>query len=1130
MWHITHHQKSSSTEIGHNFNLAHSGGLDGKTYTDHTGMMGNPLYSDDIGAMCWDAAKSYQIGWYDNSTITISPKTEGTWIGSVAGVADFDNNPNNLPVVVKIETGTGTDQYIAFNRKKGVNRQMKQAGDEVTIVQTGKNGEGYSQSFLKATLKQGQEYVFEKWDGLKDLTVKAQSINIDSNGDAMATDYAEVSVCLGTCEIPDTIEHSSNPSTNPLALPSKEPSTSPTSTPSKVPTSVPSILPSHTSTTSQPSMSPSTNPSTEPSKQPSVFPTMRPTTDPSVGPSNAPTVRPTSIPSVQPSASPTEYPSTKPSKYPSAEPTEGPSNDPSVAPTESTSEPTQAPSGLPTSIPSGIPTSIPSNLPSEHPTLNPSNAPSKLPTEEPSHSPSQFPSVSVSASPSATPSESPTSVPSAVPSHAPTKEPTEGPSNYPSVAPTESTSEPSQAPSGLPTSIPSGIPTSIPSNLPSEHPTLNPSNAPSKLPTEEPSHSPSQFPSVSVSASPSATPSESPTSVPSAVTSHAPTRESSNSPSRLPTSQPSTRLSTSPSTDKSNQPSSFPTMRPTTQLSETPSGEPSPSPTLSHTASPATVPSQQPSTASKQRYTHSPNSVVPTSLPTAAPITSPSVHPSTQPTQFPSDKPSLKPSVDPSSEPSMTPTASPTVSPSISPSSLPSILTTAAPTHDPTASPSKSPSLAPTLNATSSSPSMKPATEDDSDVLEDGNFHYSQMGLEFDGRVRDDFLGTSVLISSNGLRVAVASPGNSLGYVGVYDWIEEAWQEIGGIILGHEGAAHLGYAMAMNSDGSRIIFGSPEVRNDDGSVHVYEFDADANEWMVLGDVIRPVRNTKGHAGGSVAISGDGNRIAYGSPRANWYRGGVTVLEFDIDTKQWIQMGEHLGTDHNYYASTGGSIAMSADGNKLVVGSSYGGWFLGNVEIFECDTTSNQWSLSGSIDGSGYYDRFGGDVDISDDGNTIVVGGAGVDNTEGGTYSKNVGEFKVFTHDGLSWNQLGHEVIGEEKYDKMGESVAISGDGKRVAVSSPKSDNDGRNNNGKAQLFSYDDDSDTWISTIEIRGDCNNDRLGESSGAIAMDYHGHHIIVGAQRGHYYEGKARVYEAVQGQTEETVNLESNPMCTR
>ncbi len=34
-------------ELGHNFGLAHSGkASDGKAYTDHTGMMGNPLYSD----------------------------------------------------------------------------------------------------------------------------------------------------------------------------------------------------------------------------------------------------------------------------------------------------------------------------------------------------------------------------------------------------------------------------------------------------------------------------------------------------------------------------------------------------------------------------------------------------------------------------------------------------------------------------------------------------------------------------------------------------------------------------------------------------------------------------------------------------------------------------------------------------------------------------------------------------------------------------------------------------------------------------------------------------------------------------------------------------------------------------
>lgn len=53
-------------EIGHNFGFAHSGGLDGQTYTDHTGLMGNPLYSDDVGRMCWNAAKTWQVGWYDD--------------------------------------------------------------------------------------------------------------------------------------------------------------------------------------------------------------------------------------------------------------------------------------------------------------------------------------------------------------------------------------------------------------------------------------------------------------------------------------------------------------------------------------------------------------------------------------------------------------------------------------------------------------------------------------------------------------------------------------------------------------------------------------------------------------------------------------------------------------------------------------------------------------------------------------------------------------------------------------------------------------------------------------------------------------------------------------------------------
>ena len=38
---------------GHNLNLAHSGGLDGRTYTDHSCLMGNPWWEDNQGRMCF---------------------------------------------------------------------------------------------------------------------------------------------------------------------------------------------------------------------------------------------------------------------------------------------------------------------------------------------------------------------------------------------------------------------------------------------------------------------------------------------------------------------------------------------------------------------------------------------------------------------------------------------------------------------------------------------------------------------------------------------------------------------------------------------------------------------------------------------------------------------------------------------------------------------------------------------------------------------------------------------------------------------------------------------------------------------------------------------------------------------
>ena len=172
--------------------------------------MGNPHYSDDVGKMCWNGAKSWQIGWYDDRKIMINPKQAGfsNWVGRLIGVANYDS-AGDEPVVVKIETGTGADQFIAFNRKTGVNSHNVQASNEVTIVEvTGNDGEGYAQSFLKANLIEGQSYSYTNWAGTgRNLIVKVNTINIAAN-----PGYAEIQVCLDSCaQVGQMIRSMANP-------------------------------------------------------------------------------------------------------------------------------------------------------------------------------------------------------------------------------------------------------------------------------------------------------------------------------------------------------------------------------------------------------------------------------------------------------------------------------------------------------------------------------------------------------------------------------------------------------------------------------------------------------------------------------------------------------------------------------------------------------------------------------------------------------------------------------------------------------------------------------------------------------------------------------------------------------
>ena len=101
----------------------------------------------------------------------------------MVGIADYNNTATNtLPVVLKLETNTPDDYFIAFNRAAGVNSQNDQADDELTIITTGNNGGAQSQSYLKATLSQDESYIIKDFGGTgKDIIVHLCEIDMSSS-------------------------------------------------------------------------------------------------------------------------------------------------------------------------------------------------------------------------------------------------------------------------------------------------------------------------------------------------------------------------------------------------------------------------------------------------------------------------------------------------------------------------------------------------------------------------------------------------------------------------------------------------------------------------------------------------------------------------------------------------------------------------------------------------------------------------------------------------------------------------------------------------------------------------------------------------------------------------------------
>lgn len=331
--------------------------------------------------------------------------------------------------------------------------------------------------------------------------------------------------------------------------------------------------------------------------------------------------------------------------------------------------------------------------------------------------------------------------------------------------------------------------------------------------------------------------------------------------------------------------------------------------------------------------------------------------------------------------------------------------------------------------------------------------NWVQKGSDIDGEAQYDGSGHAVGMNALGdiIAVTATSSSSSAGQVKIYEWSGTDWTQKGSSLYGDASSSEFGSAVDLSGDGLVIVIGASK---NDGSAsnagQVKVFQWGATDWIQKGTSIDGDASSDA-LGYAVSISASGNSFAVGAPLNSGLNvNGGQVKVYEWNTTSWVLKGSILYGE-SYYDRFGGAVSLTGDGNTLAVGAfmnSGAGTDAGHVRVFEWSGTD--WTQKGTdIDGEAADDNSGNAVSISNNGNRVAIGAKGND----GTFGSNAvaGQVRVYSWNGSAWNQVGDDIDGESGSDYFGQSVAISADGKIVAGSAYWNSNNGTNS-GDVRVF------------------------------------------------------------------------------
>ena len=273
---------------------------------------------------------------------------------------------------------------------------------------------------------------------------------------------------------------------------------------------------------------------------------------------------------------------------------------------------------------------------------------------------------------------------------------------------------------------------------------------------------------------------------------------------------------------------------------------------------------------------------------------------------------------------------------------------------------------------------------------------------------------------------------------------------------------------------------------------------------------------------SVSLSNDGNTMAVGAPlegplAGNGVRQQGKVYLFTRNGAEWIEQAniENPGL----WPQFGAIQKLSGDGITLVVGNfrepcnvigenkcTITGTTVGVVYVYV--RNGNIWTLQDYFRSPNAQrdDAFGGNLDISDDGNTLAVSSRDLSDT----LTPNAGAVHVFTRTLNSWSHKAYlKASNADEGDQFGGSISISADGSTLAVGAPREDSDAAGINGDQSdnsvfgqdgaVYVFTRNDDNWSQQAYVKAS-NPDTSGNGGdtfgNAVSLSDDGNTLAVGA----------------------------------